>query len=66
MFDVITFGSATFDIFLKDKKLGNFLKKRVFQIPLGEKISLEKIEIYSGGGGMNSAITFANQKLKTA
>lgn len=66
MFDVITFGSATFDIFLKDRKLGNFLKKGFFQIPLGEKINLEKIDIFSGGGGMNTAITFAKQKLKTA
>ncbi|MDP2820956.1 MAG: carbohydrate kinase family protein [bacterium] len=66
MFDVITFGSATFDIFLKDKKLGNFLKKGFFQIPLGEKINLEKIEIFSGGGGMNTAITFAKRNLKTA
>jgi len=66
MFDVITFGSATIDIFLKDKKLASFIKKGFFQIPESQKIDLEEISIFSGGGGINSAITFASQKLKTA
>lgn len=66
MFDVITFGSATTDIFLKDKKLASFIKKGFFQIPENQKIDLQEISIFSGGGGINSAMTFTSQKLKTA
>ncbi len=68
MFDVITFGSATLDVFVSYEKIGVSLKnkrKGIF-LPLGEKLEGEKIFFYSGGGGTNSAATFGNQGLKTA
>ncbi len=61
-YDIITFGSASEDIFVFSKDFFN--KKLCF--PLGEKIEMDKIMIHTGGGGTNSAATFALQGLKTA
>jgi sugar/nucleoside kinase (ribokinase family) len=71
MFDVITFGSATQDIFLRlnkkkainDKK---FVTGKGVCFDLGLKIDCDEFHSYSGGGGTNSATTFAKQGLKTA
>ncbi|MGC9031379.1 MAG: carbohydrate kinase family protein [Minisyncoccia bacterium] len=70
MFDIITFGSATFDTFLRLKE-GDFKVlqdegKDYISIKLGEKIFLEKVLQESGGGGTNSAVTFSKQGFKTA
>ena len=70
MFDIITFGSATKDIAVKPKNttvLPND-KKSLNQemcFPLGSKIDIEEIQFNTGGGGTNSAATFANQGFKT-
>lgn len=61
-YDIITFGSASEDIFVFSKDFFN--KKLCF--PLGEKIEMDKIMIHTGGGGTNTAATFALQGLKTA
>ncbi len=71
MFDVITFGSAAQDIYLKSKKfLPVFNKtltaKQGICLDLGSKIEVEDIFLSSGGGGTNTAATFANQGLKVA
>jgi len=66
MFDVVTFGSGTWDIFIKEKKLLSFLKGGYFRFPLGEKVNFNKIEIFPGGGGINAAVGLARQKLKVA
>lgn len=71
MFDVITFGSAAQDIYLKSKKFlpvsgENFATGKGICLPLGAKIEAESIFFTSGGGGTNAAATFANQGLKTA
>ncbi len=68
MFDVITFGSATLDVFVSYNKLGisSKNKRKGIFLPLEEKLEGEKIFFYSGGGGTNSAATFASQGLKTA
>jgi len=71
MFDVITFGSATQDIYLKSKKflpvLGKeFTTGKGICLPLGAKIEMEDIFFTSGGGGTNTAATFVNQGFKTA
>lgn len=68
MFDVITFGSATFDILinLRDFSFCKGQKRKGIFLPLNEKIEGEKIFFRSGGGGGNSAATFANQGLKVA
>ncbi len=57
MFDVITFGSATNDVFLK-------IKKEDFK--LGRKVLVDdKIES-SGGGGTNTACTLSSLGFKTS
>lgn len=57
MFDVITFGSSTVDIFLKVKKLS---------FKAGSKVLIDNLKVMSGGGGTNTACTFSKQGLKTA
>jgi ribokinase len=72
MYDIITFGSATRDTFLKIKKdtfrilEGEFPEARALCFPLGSKIFIEGLHVSSGGGGTNSACAFANQGFKTA
>src|SRR3989338_9119257 len=70
MFDIITIGSATRDVFLKmaakwlhkDGNSGEMAES----LPLGSKIEVEKIFLTTGGGGTNSAVTFARQGFQTA
>lgn len=72
MYDIITFGSATQDIHLKSKafKILNdkvdFITGKGICLPLGSKIDIEDIIFTSGGGGTNTAATFAKQGFKTA
>ncbi|MCL5011250.1 MAG: carbohydrate kinase family protein [Patescibacteria group bacterium] len=67
MFDVITFGSATCDILTElpsgAKENG---ESRKICFALGEKIFLGEPRFFSGGGGTNTACSFANFGLKTA
>ncbi len=71
MFDIITFGSATQDLILKPKQVTSLhyekssTEKEVC-FPMGSKIEIEDILFNSGGGGTNTAATFALQGLKTA
>jgi len=70
MFDVITFGSATFDIFLEEvplKKIKSeeFLTGCGLCFPLGLKISVGQVSYFPGGGSVNTSITFSRQGLKT-
>jgi len=73
MFDIITFGSAIRDTFIKLEKEDHYIikdpkliGKRAFHFPLGAKIEVGKIYVFSGGGGTNTAATFANQGFKVA
>ncbi len=71
MFDIITFGSATQDIYLKSKNFRpvsgkTFMTGQGICLPLGSKIEIEGISIFSGGGGTNVAATFKNQGFKVA
>ncbi|MDD2730927.1 MAG: carbohydrate kinase family protein [Candidatus Portnoybacteria bacterium] len=71
MFDVITFGSATFDIFARSKNLkiidcADFPNGKAMAIGAGAKVYIEEMVFASGGGGTNSAATFARQELETA
>jgi len=72
MYDIITFGSAAQDIHLKSaafKILNNekdFATGKGICLPFGSKIDVEDIVFSSGGGGTNTAATFAKQGLKTA
>lgn len=71
MFDIITFGSATEDIFITSKKFlpvrGKiFATGRGICFDAGSKIEAEDIFFSSGGGGTNVAATFANQGFQVA
>ncbi len=71
MFDVITFGSATKDIFLRTKESvvldsDKFATGRGVCFSLGSKIKADEVYLTSGGGGTNSAATLALQGFKTA
>lgn len=70
MYDVITIGSATRDVFLKmaakwSHKHGDSGPLEE-SLPLGSKIEVEEIVLTTGGGGTNAAVTFARQGLQTA
>lgn len=70
-YNIITFGSATRDIFLRAKQfpIGDFkpdhIEKEIL-LPFGLKVDIKEIHFHSGGGGTNTAATFAGQGLKTA
>lgn len=69
-YDVITFGSATWDIFLKLKnfqvvKNRKFITGKGACFNLGSKVDAQDIYFSSGGGGTNTAATFSRQGLKT-
>ncbi len=73
MYDIITFGSATQDNFLRLKKDGyrvldtnRFLTNQGLCFSLGSKIFIEDLNIFSGGGGTNTAATFARQGFRVA
>ena len=70
-FDIITIGSATRDIFMKSEQF-KIVEDKSFAtgqgecFALGSKIEIKDIVFASGGGGTNTAVTFARQGLKTA
>ncbi len=59
MFDVVTFGSGTRDVFLTVKN-ENIADGNI-SLPVGSKVEAEEICFTSGGGGTNSAVTFSRQ-----
>ncbi len=69
MFDIITFGSTTKDIYLVFKKLPIINKKSIKEglfFATGSKTNVAKILFRIGGGGTNTAKTFANQGFNVA
>ena len=73
MFDIITFGSATRDTFLRLKKdsfqiweESKFVTGKALCFPLGSKVFIEDLKVSTGGGGTNAACTFSNQGFKVA
>ncbi len=71
MYDIITFGSATQDIVVKPKKLTSLKYDKSPDsngvcFPFGSKIDVEDMMFVTGGGGTNTATTFALQGFKTA
>lgn len=70
-YDIITFGSATLDVFMQSDKLqvlesDKFATKKGICVPLGSKLHIKDVGFYMGGCGTNSAVTFGRQGLKTA
>lgn len=71
MYDIISVGSATRDVFfqadeLKKFKMDEFPTGEAICMGYGSKIEMKKIVLTSGGGGTNAAVTFARQGFKTA
>jgi len=70
MYDVITIGSATRDVFLRTKeeevrviKDKNFKTGEGLCFSAGSKIDVPEINFRTGGSALNTAVTFANQGL---
>jgi ribokinase len=62
---VVTVGAATQDVFLSGQSLAAKRDVRtndyVEQFPLGAKLEVEQVYFETGGGGTNTAVTFARQ-----
>jgi len=70
MHDIITFGSATRDLFIQSKDFEivedkKFLVGKGICFNLGSKIYLDDLFFATGGGGTNTAVTFSKQGFKT-
>ncbi len=70
-YDVITFGSATLDVFLKTRNFAfckekKFLSQKAVCFPFGSKADINDLAFRTGGGGTNAGVTFVLQGLKTA
>lgn len=68
MYDVITFGSATLDVFLRSKELEVDTHSGVKDICVryGAKLEVDDIFFETGGGATNAGFTFSRQGLKVA
>jgi ribokinase len=71
MFDVITIGTATQDVFLqsnhfKIRKDLNFPSGKSIAFEAGAKTEIKNLILETGGGATNSAVTFARLGLRTA
>lgn len=71
MYDIVTFGSAAWDVFMRPEgvkpiKVKKFVSSKGICFNLGSKIDIEYMYSSSGGGGTNTAATFALQGFKTA
>lgn len=77
MFDIITIGTATRDVFIKSHLFRVLRDPRHLEglgfktgeaecFALGAKVEIEKPTLTIGGGAVNSAVTFARQGFKTA
>lgn len=64
MYDIITIGSATRDVFLVSKEIKIMGQNEC--VALGAKIELDSIALTTGGGATNAAATFGNLGFKAA
>jgi ribokinase len=69
-YDVISFGSAVLDVFLKSPDFRLVKNKGIFTaqslvIPYGVKSEVSDLVVASGGGGTNTAVGFARLGLKS-
>jgi len=62
MFDVITFGSAVVDVFVKTE---THEKKNLICYNVGDKLLIDELKFDVGGGSTNTAVAFARLGLKT-
>lgn len=71
MFDIITVGTATRDVFIKSEAFkiltdARFSTGKAECLTLGSKINVDNLIFATGGGATNTAVTFARQGFKTA
>lgn len=69
LFDTISVGSATLDIFLKSSQFRvrkNESEVPDLALPYGSKIDVEDFAIQSGGGATNTAVGFARMGLRSS
>ncbi len=66
MYDVITLGSATLDVFVYTELPDVDGTKKLISYPAGSKILIKKLDFMTGGGGTNTAVSFSRLGLKTA
>ncbi len=71
MFDVLTIGAATRDVFVKSKHFERIPSESAPDgwnacLPLGAKIPIDELVFETGGGATNAAVTFRRFGLKTA
>ncbi len=71
MEDIVTIGSATRDVFLKSDaftllRTSDSPTGAVECVPMGTKIDIKEMVFSTGGGGTNTAVTFARQGFSTA
>jgi sugar/nucleoside kinase (ribokinase family) len=71
MYDIVTFGSACVDVFIKLESVKLQRNKELISgkglcFNSGSKIDVDSVYFFPGGGGTNSAATFALQGFKTA
>lgn len=71
MTKIITFGSATWDIYIepKQKKIiacKDFISQKALAFNLGSKIDLKNTSFNIGGGGVNTAFSFQKQGFKVS
>lgn len=64
MYDIITIGSATRDVFLRSKAIETHAAAHSPTgveacLPLGSKVPVDEIHFTTGGGATNAAVTFA-------
>ena len=69
MYDIITVGSATVDVFVHTVKefthITSLKKEHDVCFPIGGKILIDKLTFDTGGAGTNTAVAFARLGLKT-
>lgn len=71
MYDIITVGSATVDVFVKTESELIKIKTKdgeedLIAYPTGRKVLIEKLDFMTGGGATNTAVCFSRLGLKTA
>jgi ribokinase len=71
VFDVVTIGAATRDVFVKSSHFENVRSDSAPDgwnacLPLGAKITIDELVFETGGGATNAAVTFARFGSKTA
>lgn len=72
MFDTISVGSATLDIFLKSNhfvlmdEVAGIEAEKALCMPYGSKLNVDDFAMQSGGGGTNTAVAFARLGFRSA